>query len=101
MYYLCRQNNGTDQLSSYSTADLRLCFYICKKQVFLKSQLHSIWMENQHVFLYFQIFTEDLPEVESLPRSPILSFLENISKTNRSSKDLAIPYLVSTILDSI
>ena len=43
----------------------------------------------------FQIFTEDLPEVESLPRSPILTFLENISKTNRTSKDLAIPYLVS------
>ena len=43
----------------------------------------------------FQIFTEDLPEVEALPRSPVLNFLESISKSNKSSKDLAIPYLVS------
>ena len=44
---------------------------------------------------FFQIFTEDLPEVEGLPRNLVLGYLENISKTNRSKKDLAIPYLVS------
>lgn len=38
----------------------------------------------------WQIFTEDLPEVESLPRKRILNFLlENF-------KNLAIPYLVRT-----
>ena len=28
------ENKGADQLCSYSEADLRLCFRICKKQVF-------------------------------------------------------------------
>ena len=34
MYYLCNENKGTDQLQGYSAAELRLCFRICKKQVF-------------------------------------------------------------------
>lgn len=38
----------------------------------------------------WQIFTEDLPEVESLPRNKVLGFLiENF-------KNLAVPYLVRT-----
>ena len=43
MYYLCSENKGADQLCDYCTADLRLCFHICKKrfshgvaQLFLK-----------------------------------------------------------------
>ena len=32
MYYLCSENKGTDQLSGYCEADLRLCFRICKKR---------------------------------------------------------------------
>lgn len=42
-------------------------------------------------FIVFQIFTEDLPEVETLPRDRVLDYLERIGK------DLAIPYLVSTL----
>ena len=34
LYYLCSENNGADQLHGNGTADLRLCFRICKKQVF-------------------------------------------------------------------
>ena len=34
MYYPCSENKGADQLSGYRAADLRLCFGICKKQVF-------------------------------------------------------------------
>ena len=30
LYYLCSENKGADQLSSYCTADLRLCFSICR-----------------------------------------------------------------------
>ena len=30
LYYLCSENKGADQLCSYCTADLRLCFRICK-----------------------------------------------------------------------
>ena len=33
-YCLCSENKGADQLRSYCTADLWLCFCICKKQVF-------------------------------------------------------------------
>lgn len=38
-----------------------------------------------------QIFTEDLPEVENLPREEVLNYLENINS------ELAIPYLVSFV----
>ena len=34
MYYLCSANKGVDQLCGYRTADLRLCFRICKKPGF-------------------------------------------------------------------
>ena len=34
LYYLCSENKGTDQLCSYCTAYLRLCFCIGKKPVF-------------------------------------------------------------------
>ena len=32
--YPCSENKDTDQLRGYREADLRLCFRICKKQVF-------------------------------------------------------------------
>ena len=37
---------------------------------------------------FFQIFTDEDPVVESLPRGHVLSFIENVSK------DIAISYLV-------
>ena len=33
-YYLCHENKGADQLCSYCTADLRLCFRLCRLLVF-------------------------------------------------------------------
>jgi hypothetical protein len=38
--------------------------------------------------ILFQIFTEDIPEVETLPRDKVLDYLE------KNSKELAISYLV-------
>ena len=35
LYYICSENKEADQLRSYCTADLHLCFRICKKLVFL------------------------------------------------------------------
>ena len=37
LYYPCSENKGADQLPSNREADLRLCFRICKKQVFSRS----------------------------------------------------------------
>ena len=34
LYYQCSENKGADQLCSYCTADLRLCFRIGKNSVF-------------------------------------------------------------------
>ena len=34
LYYPCSENKGSDQLSVYREADLRLCSRICKKPVF-------------------------------------------------------------------
>ena len=33
MYYQCSENKGADQLWSYCTADLHLCFRICKSRL--------------------------------------------------------------------
>ena len=34
LYYLCSENKGADFQRSFPTADLPLCFHMCKKQVF-------------------------------------------------------------------
>ena len=34
VYYLCSENKGADQLCSYCTADLRLCFRIGENLLF-------------------------------------------------------------------
>ena len=34
LYYLRSENKGADQLCSYCTADLRLCFCMCRLLVF-------------------------------------------------------------------
>ena len=34
LYYPCSENKGADQLCSYCTADLRLCFHLCRLLVF-------------------------------------------------------------------
>ena len=34
--YECSENKGADQLRGYREADLRLCFLMCKKPVFLR-----------------------------------------------------------------
>ena len=42
LYYSCSENKGADQLRGYREADLRLCFRICKKPVFLRRGSYSI-----------------------------------------------------------
>ena len=49
LYYLCGENEGAGELSSYCAADLRLCFRICKKLVF--SQRGS-YLSKVVVYLY-------------------------------------------------
>ena len=39
MHYLYGENKGADQLCDHCTADLRLCFRICKKAGFLMTRL--------------------------------------------------------------
>ena len=34
LLYPCTENKGADKVCGYRTADLRLCFRICKKQIF-------------------------------------------------------------------
>ena len=41
LYYLRSENKGADQLCSCCTADLRLCFHLCKLLVFLMRWLIS------------------------------------------------------------
>ena len=49
LYYLFRENKGADQLRGYREADLRLCFCICKKPVFLRRG-----SDYCHVDFYFR-----------------------------------------------
>ena len=42
LQYPCSENKGTDQLRGYREADLRLCFRICKKQVFSQRGSYAV-----------------------------------------------------------
>ena len=39
-YYTYSENKGADQLRSYCSTDMRLCFRICKKSVFSQQGSH-------------------------------------------------------------
>ena len=52
LYYLCSKNQGADQLCSYFTADLRLCFCIGENLVFSKCGSYD---ENNYIMLYTTI----------------------------------------------
>ena len=49
MYYQCSENKIVDQLRSYCTADLCLCFRICRNFCFL--MIWFIYMSNQSMRL--------------------------------------------------
>ncbi|XP_078593471.1 vam6/Vps39-like protein isoform X1 [Branchiostoma floridae x Branchiostoma japonicum] len=53
----------------------------------------ALWVLKAHPEDGLKIFTEDMPEVEALPRDKILKYLEE------NVKDLAIPYLEHIILN--
>ena len=55
-----------------------------------ENKIISKFFEFTVSVVFFQIFTDDDPVVESLPRGHVLSFIENVSK------DIAISYLVCT-----
>ena len=40
--YQCSETKGADQLRDYREADLRLCFRICKKPVFLQRDPYTV-----------------------------------------------------------
>ena len=42
LFYPCSENKGADQLRGHREADLRLCFRICKKQVFSRRGSHDL-----------------------------------------------------------
>ena len=48
MHYLCSENKGADQLCGYLTADLRLCFRICKSR-FSHSAAHMILTKKHYI----------------------------------------------------
>ena len=67
MYYPSAENKGADQLCSYCTADLRLCFHICRLLVFscegsiyisVNSYGH-VWMQlSFHSISHITLFQE-------------------------------------------
>ena len=48
MYYPYSENKGADQLRGYREADLRLCFRICKKPVFIRRGSFTKWQCTWH-----------------------------------------------------
>ena len=52
LYYQCSENKGADQVCGYRTADLRLCFRLCKKKVFSwRGSYETSYMESFCIFL--------------------------------------------------
>ena len=56
LYYLCRENKGTDRLCCYRAADLHLCFRICEK-LYSQDTAHSAMIET---FMIFQLVFGEL-----------------------------------------
>ena len=55
LYYLCSESLGTDQLPNYHTADLCLCFCICKSMFSHDAAL--IMKYATYLFFCFQSFS--------------------------------------------
>ena len=68
-------NKGTDQLCSYCTADLRLCFYIGKKPSFLKMRLNFNILEDfENASLYIgYILLKNFLKIKRMYKINILS----------------------------
>ena len=47
LYFICSENKGVDQLCSKYTADLRLCFCICKKACFSHEVVHIVYRHRR------------------------------------------------------
>ena len=72
MYYPCSKNKGTtDQLCSYCTADLRLCFRISKLLVFLCSGSKHVdgyyYQEHNKVKTFFEFHSKNTVTYELVP----------------------------------
>ena len=52
LYYPCSENKGADQLRGYREADLRLCFRICKKPVFITRLVLYCGFEGRILVLF-------------------------------------------------
>ena len=59
MYYLCSENKGADQLRGYREADPRLCFRICKKNVFFMTRLKYCFGPNEHTAMTIQTVIDE------------------------------------------
>ena len=51
MYYPSSENKGADQLCSYCTADLRLCFRICKIRFFYVTLNEKLLRNNPAIMI--------------------------------------------------
>ena len=56
LYYLCSKNKGPDQLCSYCTADLPLCFRICKKLVLVFVCVGGGGCGGEELQIYISVF---------------------------------------------
>ena len=62
---------------------------MCFMDLLVHMKIMQYWLLIQKYIYLFQIFTEDLPEVETLPREKVMNYLEKLNK------NLAVSYLVS------
>ena len=67
---MCIENKGANQMYSYYSADLRLCFLICKNPVFLMwlklQMLHFKRINSTHPYtccVYIQIVHVTVPDI--------------------------------------
>ena len=56
LYYPCSENKGADQLRSYCEADLRLCFRIGIKPVFIGIQHLVICKKAKKIIMFIFIY---------------------------------------------
>ena len=92
-YYLCSENKGADQLCSYCTADLRLCFLLCRLLVFPCGGSNHIKFQVSSHFVARSVVCVE-PRIVRNSRKTALNFVMRCSTVNILILDTPVTFLM-------
>ena len=93
LYYLCSQSKGAGQLCSYCTAELRLCFRICRLLVFFLLRLICLKMNKRNRSNVSFIYQSFVVIRMTLFSSTKLDFYSNVLDSAQIPKHFHFEYV--------